>query len=165
MLSAYTVDHTGFTVPDLDQAIEFFVDVLGCELSYQEGPFDAADDDTMLSLLGVHPNSRLRAATLRLGSTTAIELLEYASPGATAAPPRNHDHSAGHIAFRVRDIDAAAARLRVNTQLEVYDGPNTIEDGPSAGIRWLYFKAPWGLQLELVQLPKTMRDELDDYQD
>ena len=25
--------------------------------------------------------------------------------------------------------------------------------GPSAGLEWLYFKAPWGQQLELVSYP------------
>ena len=33
------VDHIGFTVPDLDQARAFLVDVLGCELMYTLGPF------------------------------------------------------------------------------------------------------------------------------
>ena len=39
-------DHIGFTVPDLQQAIDFFVDVIGCEPFYELGPF-AADDDWM----------------------------------------------------------------------------------------------------------------------
>ncbi|MGH3107316.1 MAG: VOC family protein, partial [Rubrobacter sp.] len=28
------VDHIGITVPDMEQATSFFVDVLGCELLY-----------------------------------------------------------------------------------------------------------------------------------
>ena len=31
-------DHIGFTVPDLEQAVDFFVNVIGCELSYELGP-------------------------------------------------------------------------------------------------------------------------------
>jgi glyoxylase I family protein len=33
------VDHIGFTVPDLDEARAFLVDVLGCEYLYSLGPF------------------------------------------------------------------------------------------------------------------------------
>ena len=33
------VDHVGFTVPDLEQAQTFLVDVLGCEYLYSLGPF------------------------------------------------------------------------------------------------------------------------------
>jgi len=32
-------EHIGFTVPDLDQAERFFVDVIGCEKVYSLGPF------------------------------------------------------------------------------------------------------------------------------
>jgi hypothetical protein len=28
-----------------------------------------------------------------------------------------------------------------------------MTEGPSAGLEWLYFTAPWGLQLELVSYP------------
>ena len=29
-----------------------------------------------------------------------------------------------------------------------------MKDGPSAGETWMYFLAPWGMQLELVSYPK-----------
>lgn len=34
-------DHIGFTVPDLEQAVQFFVEVIGCEAFYPLGPFAA----------------------------------------------------------------------------------------------------------------------------
>ena len=34
-------DHIGFTVPDLAQAVDFFVNVIGCEKFYDLGPFKA----------------------------------------------------------------------------------------------------------------------------
>ena len=36
------MDHVGFTVPDLDEAHRFLVDVLGCEYLYSLGPFSHA---------------------------------------------------------------------------------------------------------------------------
>ena len=41
-------EHIGFTVPDLDQAERFFVEVIGCELVYSLGPFIRDEDDWML---------------------------------------------------------------------------------------------------------------------
>jgi glyoxylase I family protein len=37
-------DHIGFTVPDLDQAERFFVDIIGCQRVYALGPFEREDD-------------------------------------------------------------------------------------------------------------------------
>ena len=41
------LDHIGFTVPDLDEAPRFLVDVLGCEYLYSLGPFRDDDGDWM----------------------------------------------------------------------------------------------------------------------
>ena len=32
-------------------------------------------------------------------------------------------------------------------------GDPTVSRGPSEGQRWVYFRAPWGLQFELVSYP------------
>ena len=32
-------------------------------------------------------------------------------------------------------------------------GEPTVSSGPSAGQRWVYFLAPWGMQFELVCYP------------
>ena len=52
------VDHIGFTVPDLDQAHRFLVDVLGFEYLYSLGPF-RHDDDWMATHLDVHPRAEM----------------------------------------------------------------------------------------------------------
>ncbi len=73
-------DHIGFTVPDLDEAVTFFVDVLGCEAFYDLGPFQS-DTDWMATHLDVHPRTvmkRLRFLRCRHGSN--FELFEYDAP-------------------------------------------------------------------------------------
>jgi catechol 2,3-dioxygenase-like lactoylglutathione lyase family enzyme len=52
-------DHIGFTVPDLDEAERFFVDIIGCKRVYALGPFER-DDDWMSTQLNVHPRSVIR---------------------------------------------------------------------------------------------------------
>jgi catechol 2,3-dioxygenase-like lactoylglutathione lyase family enzyme len=152
--TATTIDHVGFTVPDLSEAISFFEGV-GFELLYQEGPYRDRGD-ALRRQVDVDPEAEYSLAMLRFGSTTTLELLEYRTAEATSAPPRNSDHSAAHLGLRVTDIDRAAEWLRSHADVEVLDGPVTVEDGPSAGLRWIYVRAPWGLQLELVELPPAL---------
>ena len=51
-------DHIGITVPDLEAATRFFVDVIGCKVTFEVGPF-ASDDDWMQQHLGVDPRSKI----------------------------------------------------------------------------------------------------------
>lgn len=52
-------DHVGFTMPDIEAATRFFVDVIGCSLVFEIGPFQS-DDDWMPVQLGVDPRSVIR---------------------------------------------------------------------------------------------------------
>jgi len=146
-------DHIGFTVPDLDEAVAFFVDVIGCEPFYELGPFQS-DGDWMEKHLGVHPRAvmkRLRFLRCRNGSN--FEIFEYAAPDRSSRPPRNSDVGGHHIAFYVDDIDAAVAYLKAKG-VRVLGEPTVRKEGPSARQSWVYFLSPWGMQLELVSFPQ-----------
>ncbi|MGE0775523.1 MAG: VOC family protein [Sphingomonadaceae bacterium] len=145
-------DHIGFTVPNLDEAVAFFVDVLGCEAFYELGPFQA-DDDWMERHLNVHPRTVMRRLKfLRCGHGSNFELFEYEAPDQRAAPPRNSDIGGHHLALYVDDIDAAVAYLSVKG-VRILGEPTVRTVGPSAGQTWVYFLSPWGMQLELVSFP------------
>ncbi|WP_410650383.1 VOC family protein [Amycolatopsis sp. cmx-4-54] len=147
------VDHVAYTVPDLDQAVGFFVDVLGADLVYLTGPVSDPDGDWMARKLNVHARASAHIAMLRLGPTMNVELFEYDTPGQNRALPRNSDHGGHHLAFYVDDVDAAADYLRRQQGVRMLGEPETIEQGPIAGSRWVYFLTPWGMQLEIVHVP------------
>jgi glyoxylase I family protein len=88
-----------------------------------------------------------------------FEVFEYSSPDQRDAIPRNSDVGGHHVALYVDDIDAAIAHLRAH-DVEVFDGP-TASKGPAEGNRWIYFCAPWGLQMELVSYPGGKAFERD----
>jgi catechol 2,3-dioxygenase-like lactoylglutathione lyase family enzyme len=144
-------DHIGITVPDLAQAREFFVDVLGCEYMYTLGPYQ--DDGTWMSEhLGVDDRTVMRRLHFfRLGGQAIFEVFEYEAPDQRTEPPRNSDIGGHHIALYVEDMDAAVADLH-RRGLRVLGEP-TVSKGPSEGQRWVYFLSPWGLQCELVSYP------------
>ncbi|WP_069164426.1 VOC family protein [Nocardia altamirensis] len=154
--TAVNVDHVAYTVPDLQQAIDFFVTVLGAELLYREPTVRSIGDTWMTDALNVHPESEADIAALRLGPTLNVELFEYRAPDQRKTMPRNSDIGGHHLAFFVTDIDLATDYLRSQDGVRVLGDPKAVEHGPIAGDRWVYFLSPWGMQLELIQLPAQL---------
>ncbi len=153
-------EHIGFTVPDLDEAVRFFVDILGCEAFYELGPYQS-DSDWMTVHLDVHPRTVLRRLRfLRCGNGANFEVIEYQAPDQRTLPPRNSDIGGHHLAFYVDDMTAAVAYLR-EKGVRILGEPTERTVGPHAGQTWVYFLAPWGMQLELVSFPNGKGYERD----
>lgn len=146
------LDHIGFTVPDLEQASRFLVDVLGCEYMYTLGPFRHDDSDWMSEHLAVHPRAVMRELHFfRCGGQAVFEVFEYSAPDQRTELPRNSDVGGHHVALYVEDLDVAVEYL--TEQGVTVLGEPTASRGPSEGQRWVYFLAPWGMQFELVSYP------------
>lgn len=151
-------EHIGLTVPDLEAATRFFVDVIGCEVVFEAGPY-ASDGDWMADHLGVHPRAEIRKLRmLRCANGPALELFEYAAPDQSAARPRNSDHAGHHLAFYVTDLAAGVAHLEAHG-VTILGGATRLTEGATGGLDWVYFLAPWGLQLELVSYPRGLAYE------
>lgn len=145
--------HIGITVPDVDKAVEFFVDTIGCEPFYSIGPFGPFDNDWMTVNLNVDPKAVITIATLvRCGNGPAYEIFEYTAPDQDKTPPKNSDIGGHHVAFYVDDMKTAVQFLR-DRGVEVLGAPHTFEDTGMKGLSWVYFMAPWGLQMEIVSYP------------
>ena len=152
-------DHTGITVPDIEAAIRFFLDVVGCELITTFGPFRDDSGSFMADTLNVHPRAVIHhIALLRCGMGSNIELFQYSAPDQRDNIPKNSDVGGHHLAFYVDDIDSAVAYLK-GQGVQVLAGPLPVTEGPAAGQVINYFMAPWGLQLELISYPKGMAYE------
>jgi hypothetical protein len=57
-------DHTGITVPDIKQAADFFINVLGCKEAMSFGPFADEKGNFMADLLNVDPRAVIHQITL-----------------------------------------------------------------------------------------------------
>ena len=145
-------EHIGFTVPDLDQAERFFVDVIGCEKIYALGPFAHESGDWMLEHLNVHPRTvmkELRFFRCKYGPN--FEIFQYQSVDGQASEPRNSDIGGHHLAFYVDNFDLAYQYLQ--SEGIQFLGEPTLSRSHSQGQIWCYFFSPWGMQLELVSYP------------
>jgi len=145
------LDHIGLTVPDLEEATQFFVEILGCEQLYSLGPLKDDDGDWMHTNLNVDPRAVARNRFFRCGSNPVFEIFEYTAPDQRTTPPRNSDVGGHHVALYVEDLDAAVTFLRARGVTVL--GEPTASVGPHEGQRWVYFLAPWGGQFELVSYP------------
>ncbi|HSO01677.1 MAG TPA: VOC family protein [Gaiellaceae bacterium] len=153
------MDHVGLTVPDIDEAVSWFRDVMGCSAPLTFGPFSDPAGTFMQDLLGVHPRAVIEQITMiRCGRSANIELFEYDAPDQTTTLPKNSDWAGHHVAFYVDDIDAAVAHMAAHG-VEKLLGPLPVTDGPAAGQTINYFRAPFGTYIELISYPHGMAYE------
>jgi catechol 2,3-dioxygenase-like lactoylglutathione lyase family enzyme len=145
------LDHIGLTVPDIEAATRFLVDVLGFEYLYSLDPI-RADNDWMSKHLNVAARAEVtHLRFFRCGSLPVLEVFEYRAPDQRQAPPRNSDIGGHHVALYVQDLDRAVRHLREHDVTVL--GEPTTSAGPHKGQRWVYFLTPWGAQFELVSYP------------
>jgi catechol 2,3-dioxygenase-like lactoylglutathione lyase family enzyme len=145
------VESVGFTVSDMDKALDFYTRVL---------PFDKISDvETMGTeiehLSGVF-GARVRVVRLKLGDET-LELTEYLTSQGRQIPvdSRSNDRWFQHIAIIVSDMDKAYAHLRANKVRHASTAPQTLPSyiTAAAGIRAFYFKDFDNHVLEILSFP------------
>ena len=146
------IEHFGITVPNLKEAKRFFIEILGCDLVFDGGLIDS-DPKLMANNLSVSPSAKLKYSFLRCKTGPNIKIFEYTVPGQKEICPKNSDVGGHHLAFYVDDIDIAVKYLQTKN-ITIQGDVNFIAEGPAGGSSWVYFLAPWGLQLELVSFPK-----------
>jgi methylmalonyl-CoA/ethylmalonyl-CoA epimerase len=133
-----TIDHVGIAVPDLDEAIDFYARTYGVQSVHEE----------------TNEEQGVREAMLAVGDgETRIQLLAPLSPESTIA--KFIDRSGPglqQLAFRVEDIEAAAATLREKGLRLLYDEPRRGTAG--SRVNFLHPKDAGGVLVELVEPAK-----------
>lgn len=125
-------EHVGFTVPNLNVAVNFFVDVLGCEPFYELGPY-VSDTDWMATHLNVPARAVMRRLRfLRCGNGPNFEVIEFEAPGQRTDLPLNSDLGGYHLAFYVDDMTAAVTYLR-EKNVRILGEPTVRTEGPNTG--------------------------------
>ena len=145
--TANYVHHIGVNVPDIAAARSFFIDAVGAE---------PVDGELGCSRAAAHAAGMPRNVTrelLRLGPNSFLELSEWEGSSSGAPHPMNSDVGGHHIALSVVDIDVAAEELRYWDGVRCLGESQHVTDGPVAGDWWQYVQLPWGLYVELINMP------------
>jgi catechol 2,3-dioxygenase-like lactoylglutathione lyase family enzyme len=139
--------HTGITVSDLDRSIPFYRDVLGLEV--MTGPTDVFEGDDLSKALGLE-DARLRLVIFKVGDGS-LELLQYLSPDSAVKNPMPPSTlGAMHVAFRVENAEEKMKELE-SKGIKFLSPLNVVDEGPLNGWKWVYFKDPDGITLELIE--------------
>ncbi len=119
---ASRVDHVSFVVTDLDAALPFYVDILGCERIER-------------------PDLGFPGAWLRIDDTE-VHLVTPVAGIDTGTPPPRPTGIANHVAFSVANLADARAELRAH-------GLDPKES--DVGIAQLFVQDPSGNVIELIE--------------
>ncbi len=142
------MDHTGFAVSSLDEAVRFWTGALGFTLERQS----KMEGDLLHQVTGVDdPN--VKTAIVKAPDGSVVELLQYSKGRQNGAVP----HSAGaigaaHLALTVKDIHAAIVRVEA-AGWKAKGSPQSIPGGPRKGTLTAYVSGPDHITIEFMQPP------------
>jgi catechol 2,3-dioxygenase-like lactoylglutathione lyase family enzyme len=149
--------HFAYTVPDIDEAIDWYTGLLGFELVLRQ----RQDNPYTRTLVG-YDDAVLEVAQLTLPhaprrhSTHLLELVQYVTPRGSAVDLAPNNVGVAHIAFITEDIHGEFDRLAAHG-VSFVNEPVAITAGANRGGFACYFRDLNGFPLELLQPPATDR--------
>ena len=141
--------HTSYTVTNLERSLEFYRDLLGCEVLWQR----TITDQYFRDIVGF-PDCVVKAVHLRLpGSDHVLELFEYEQPRGKTVDLNTNNVGNSHIALLVEDLQVAYEELSAKG-VEFKSPPVMVDHGANTGAWGAYIVDPDGIKMELLQRPK-----------
>ena len=135
MAKVTKINHIGIAVPDLDEALKFWHDILGIELDHVEDV----------------PSSKARVAFLPVGDSD----VELVIPAAEDAPIAKFIAEKGggihHLCIEVDDISAMLVHLKEKGVRLIDEEPKVM---PGRKMAFIHPKATGGVLLELYEITK-----------
>src|SRR5688500_13234657 len=146
------IDHVNLVVENLEAMTAFYVNVLGLKLT-KRATITGEWISPGVGLPDAHPD----LVCLDCPAGPRRELLQYNRPALHRPPNVDLPSAPGirHLAFKIDDIDAAAARLHL-AGVKLFSDVQTVPDTQvtyAGGIRkrLVYFQDPEGNLLELCE--------------
>lgn len=149
-----TMNHIGINFPDIDAAVPWYRDVLGCHVLSE--PAEASDDGTLYGdvvkdIFG-DQFGKVRIAHLTTACGTGIEMFEFLAPK-TYVPQNTFDYARSglfHFCLTTADIDETVRRVHdcggkvLSKTWKLFGGER---------LRLAYCQDPWGTVIEFYEAP------------
>ena len=133
-----SIDHVGVAVADLQAGIDFYTSVLGLRLIHREDNADHQVSEAMLATDGPAGSTVVQLVAPLSAQSPLSRFLDRSGPGVQ------------HLAFRVSDVEHAAAEYRRRGLRLLYDSPKPGTRG--SRINFVHPKDAGGILLELVEV-------------
>lgn len=153
--------HVCITVPDLDQALKFYRDVLGFVSTF-ETRTDKADGKLLgfqQEEIGIYAH-HIMTLGAQHGQATEINLVEYIKPQTKVdeGPYSMMNHvGITRLALLVENVPDAFEKVRAYEGVEIVCAPKDIvirEPGKNFTMTWFSFKDPNGVFITMTEAPK-----------
>lgn len=142
-------DHTGITVTSLEDALRFWVDVLGFRFVMRTHYENSVFLENVVGVAGAD----LTLAMVEGPDGHLVELLEYHAPAARAiVKPRTCDVGSVHLAYMVDRLDELLPRVEAAGWTRLGE-PQTVRGGARDGLTIVYVRGPDGVTIEFLQAP------------
>lgn len=142
------IDHTGFTVSDLDASVAWYTRLLG------SGPrMRKRSADTYMGAMIGYPGCEIEYAYFPIpGGEEMLELIEYVVPASAQVDTETSNLGNGHICLLVDDLHAEFARL---SEWVTFRSPAPVEitAGANKGGWGAYLRDPDGITIQMMQVP------------
>jgi catechol 2,3-dioxygenase-like lactoylglutathione lyase family enzyme len=138
------IDHTSFTVSDMERSIEFYRDLLGLKVTWDSREAGVEFKGPIADNVTNCPGTEQRLVFLSTGKGR-IELVEYTPTGKPLSGNKASDTGAAHVCFKTDDIRSLYEKLKAHG-LQIHCVPQDI-----GFAQVMYFRDPDGIILEAVQ--------------
>lgn len=135
-----TIEHTGFVVPNLDEAVDFFTNILDFEVVMRRERMKK-EDGYLKSFFGVNEKTIMEGAVFLEYGGKKIELVQWTDADQQHKYPSPVDIGAAHLAITVTDIHAAVKYFNEQPNVEVKE---------ISPFGFFYITTPWGMQIQIM---------------
>ena len=149
------INHVGLTVPNIEEATEFFKNAFGAKIAYDGLSYD--DDprqgEEVERMLGLSKGSKIvKQRMIVIGNSANIEMFEIVSD-LQDGPLKLVDLGFNHISLFVENMDKAINDARDAGAIplsEKHDNSRYEDSDESSSV---YLKTNWNLLIELQSIP------------
>ena len=136
-----TIEHSGFVVPDIEVAVEFFTNILGFEVLYRPERMQFKDD-SLKRCFGVHENSVVEGAAFLQYGGRKIELVQWSTQDRQNVHLKPSDIGVAHLAITVTDLEEA---------MEYFSEQSDVKVRELSPLGFFYITTPWGMEIQIMK--------------
>lgn len=145
------IQHISYTVSDIEEATDFFVNKLGLTAT----PVRDVSGDRVEKIIGFR-DLHMKISNVITPDNGNIELIEYFSPKGTPSDMATCNPGISHLAFVVDDIEKTYREWSAKG-VQFVAGPQWASGGALKGWGISYLRGPDGITMEIMEAPKGVK--------